>query len=64
MDDLELIKHRLAQTPISELKALGKESGVPFGTLFKIKYGTTQNPRYETVTQLARYYKLQVQQAV
>jgi hypothetical protein len=57
MDDLELIKSRLAETPISELHALSKETGVPFGTLFKVKYGTTKNPRWETIKPLAAHYR-------
>lgn len=57
MDDLELVKERLAATPISQLKALGKACGVPFGTLFKVKYGTTKNPRYDTVKPLAEHFR-------
>lgn len=59
MDDLVAIRKKLADTPISELPAVAKKSGVPFGTLFKIKYGTTKNPRFETVKALSDYYAKQ-----
>lgn len=59
MDDLELIKTRLAAAPISSLRSLSVDTGIPFGTLFKIKYGTTKNPRWETVKPLAAYYRKQ-----
>lgn len=60
MDDLTLIQSRLSLIPISALVAVSAETGVPFGTLFKIKYGTTKNPRFDTVkklTEWARTYK-------
>lgn len=57
MDDLSLIRKRLSKTPISALHALSDKTGVPFGTLFKIKYGTTKNPRYDTVKPIAEYYR-------
>jgi hypothetical protein len=63
MDDLQLIKSRLAAIPISELRALGESSGIPFGTLFKIKYGTTKNPRFDTVKPLADYFRAQEHRA-
>lgn len=57
MDDLELIHARLDETPISALPALSLRSGVPFGTLHKIKYRQTKNPRFETVKALADYFR-------
>ena len=57
MDDLQLIQEELSATPISELRALGRKAKVPFGTLFKIKYGTTKNPRFDTVRVLADYFR-------
>lgn len=57
MDDLELVKKRLRATPFSDLKPLGEKVGVSLGALFKIKYGTTKNPRFETVKVLADHYK-------
>ena len=56
MDDLELIRKRLEAVPISELPELADKSGVPFGTLHKIKYGKTKNPRFETVKLLREYF--------
>lgn len=57
MDDLEFIKAKLAGVPISKLPALAISTGVPFGTLFKVKYGTTKNPRYDTVKPVADYMR-------
>lgn len=57
MDDLDLVKARLAGTPISRIQDLADATGVPFGTLFKVKYGTTKNPRYDTVKPLAEYFR-------
>ena len=56
MDDLELIRKRLQAVPISELQELADKAGVPFGTLHKIKYGKTKNPRFETVKLLRDYF--------
>lgn len=56
MDDLEKIKRRLERTPLSDLAELSNKSGVPFGTLQKLKYGTTKNPRFETVKLLTDHY--------
>jgi hypothetical protein len=57
MDDLELVRERLSKTPVSGLRALSKESGVPYGTLWNIKKKKTKNPRYPTVKVLADHYK-------
>ena len=56
MDDLELIRKRLEDIPVSELSALAERCHVPFGTLQKIKYGKTKNPRFDTVKQLTEYF--------
>ncbi len=57
MNDLELVKERLSETAISDLPALAEKTGVPFGTLHKIKYGKTKNPRFDTVKPLADYFR-------
>jgi hypothetical protein len=57
MDDLELIHKHLDAVPISELPALAEKAGVPFGTLHKIKYRKTKNPRFETVKALREYFE-------
>lgn len=57
MDDLELVKERLAATPTSGLYELSKNSGVPYGTLWNLKKKKTKNPRYQTVKPLAEYWK-------
>lgn len=57
LNDLELVQERLGKTRISDLHALADQTGVPFGTLFKIKYGTTKNPRHNTVKPLADHFR-------
>lgn len=57
MNDLTLIQKELAKVAISDLPAVAEKVDVPFGTLFKIKYGTTKNPRYETVQKLCAWAK-------
>ena len=59
MNELELIRERLSAIPISELAEFGKRAGVSFGTLHKIKYGQTKNPRFETVKKLTDYFRLE-----
>ena len=63
MDALELVRKRLQAVPISELPALADKCGVPFGTLHKIKYGTTKNPRFDTVKTLIDFFDKQKQPA-
>ena len=46
---LALIHSRLAAMNQVQLRRLAKDSGIPFGTLMKIRYGTTKNPGIETV---------------
>lgn len=57
MDDLELVKQRLSETPVSKLYALSKDCGVPYGTLWNLKKKKTKNPRYDTVKPLADFWK-------
>lgn len=46
---LTLVSARLKRLSEAQLKQLAEESGVPFGTLNKIKHGYTVNPGIETV---------------
>ena len=46
---LAMIRARLATMNQAQLKRLAKDSGIPFGTLMKIRYGITKNPGIETV---------------
>lgn len=61
MNDLELIRSHLSGISISDLPALAERSQVPFGTLHKIKYGKTKNPRFETVKALTEYFRSHAQ---
>lgn len=57
MDDLQLVRERLAQTPLSDIEIVSEGSGVPKDTAIKIKYGQTKRPQYETVKRLADYFR-------
>ena len=46
---LALIRTRLEAMNQAQIKSLAKDSGIPFGTLMKIRHGTTKNPGIETV---------------
>ena len=41
----------------SEWEAISEASGVPFGTLRKIGWRQTKNPRVDTVEKLAAYFR-------
>jgi hypothetical protein len=57
MDDLELVKLRLSETPVDELYGLSKSTLVPYGTLWNLKKKKTKNPRYDTVKPLADWFR-------
>lgn len=57
MDDLQLIQERLDRVPLKDLPAEASRIRVPLGTLTKIKYRKTRNPRYRTVKKIAEYYR-------
>lgn len=57
MDDLLLVRAELEKAEYKEIPALAAESGVPVGTLAKIKCGATKNPRYDTVKQFADFIR-------
>lgn len=46
---LSMIEARLAKLSQSQVKKLSQDTGVPFGTLMKIRHGITKNPGIETV---------------
>jgi predicted transcriptional regulator len=48
---------RVQRLPLSELTDVAAGSGVPLTTLVKIKYGTTRNPRVETVMKLIEHFQ-------
>lgn len=63
MDDLQLVKNELEKAALSDMPELEEKTGVPRDTLIKIKYGTTKNPRYETVKPLVDYFRAREQAA-
>lgn len=46
---LTMVRSRLEHLSQAQLATLASESGVPFGTLMKIRQGVTTNPGIETV---------------
>lgn len=42
--------------PPGDLSAVADDAGVALGTLMKIHYGSTQNPRMQTLDALADYF--------
>jgi hypothetical protein len=60
MDDLQLVRARLAKTPVAALYALSKASEIPYGTLWNLKKKKTKKPQYETVKKLADHFRLGV----
>lgn len=46
---LVLIRARLEAMSQAQVRSLATDSGVPYGTLMKIRYGITRNPGIETV---------------
>lgn len=57
MDDFTLVKAELDKREYHELPGIQAESGVPIGTMAKIKCNATLNPRYGTVRALADYFR-------
>lgn len=47
----EQIRDKLSDLNLAQTQALADASDVPFTTLLKIRNGTTENPRIETVRQ-------------
>lgn len=57
MDDFIFVKAELDKRDYSDLPLIQDESGVPIGTMAKIKCDATLNPRYRTVRTLADYFR-------
>jgi predicted transcriptional regulator len=53
MSDFELVKNRLAQSDLDEVKKLSAKVNVPYQTLYNIRKGLTKNPRVKTVEKIA-----------
>lgn len=56
-NDLQYVQDELNKVSITDLQVVADESGIPFGTLHKIKYGVTKNPGFNTVTKAAEYFR-------
>lgn len=56
MDELETLIARLRAEEPSRIRSLADETGIPYGTLRKLRAGTTVNPRYTTLRKLKEHY--------
>lgn len=56
MGILETVLERLDAFKYSELRGLAAASGVPLGTLVRIRYRQAKNPRVETIQKLADHF--------
>lgn len=57
MDELQTVIRRIKATPRRELHDIAAATGVSFGALFKIKYGTTKTPEWATIQSLTRHFQ-------
>ena len=51
MDELQALEH-LRQTPLKRLVDVSRATKIPWPTLVKIKYGTTEWPRLPTLKKI------------
>lgn len=64
MDELQDLLARLRSEPPNRIRALADETGIPYGTLRKLRGGDTANPRYSTLKKLRTHYVERRGQAV
>lgn len=56
MDILHFVKEKIDSCSYKELETVAVDTGVPYGTLMKIKAGQTDNPRINTIQPLLKYF--------
>ncbi|OFZ67941.1 MAG: hypothetical protein A2V79_05475 [Betaproteobacteria bacterium RBG_16_56_24] len=56
MDILHFVKEKIDACSYKELETVSLDTGVPYGTLMKIKAGQTDNPRINTIQPLLKYF--------
>ena len=56
METLNSILGALSRVSHAQLTDLSRQCGVPRGTLVRLKYKQTVNPRLETLEKLRRYF--------
>ncbi|MDD5405047.1 MAG: hypothetical protein PHZ14_11000 [Sulfuricella sp.] len=57
MDILNFIQEKVSACTYKQLETLAAETGVPYGTLMKIKAGQTANPRIKTIQPLYDHFR-------
>lgn len=63
LPSIDVLKGRLSGLNHAELNALVAVSGVPFGTLMKIRQGDTEDPRLSTVIKIMESLPRRAKQA-
>lgn len=56
MDEVQALKE-LRALPLRDMEAVAKGTKIPRDTLIKIKYGTTEYPRFPTLKKLLAYFE-------
>lgn len=56
MNILNFVKEKISACSYKELETVSADTGVPYGTLMKIKAGETENPRINTIQPLLNYF--------
>ena len=57
MDILKFVKEKVTECNLAELEKVSSDTGIPYPTLMKIKYGETINPRIKTIQPLLTYFQ-------
>lgn len=57
MDILPFIQLKVSACTYKQLESVAVATGVPYGTLMKIKAGQTENPRIKTIQPLYDYFR-------
>lgn len=58
MDGLATLVERLRSAPHGELRAIERETGVPYSTIRRIKDGVILNPGIKTFDKLRSFYEV------
>ena len=57
MNILIFIQQKISACSYKQLETISADTGVPYGTLMKIKAGQTENPRIKTIQPLYDYFQ-------
>ena len=63
MRQLDQLVKRMRSKTVAQVAAICKRTGLPFGTVMKIRGGFTANPRILTVVALEKHFPAQKRKA-